>query len=176
MNTPEWICNQIPCRDIPNLKTKRLRPVRVMAYVYWGLALLFAVGSVGYPPLLVFAGFFTFIGVYLLLWINNLLRFCNTVEFYEDTIILRNHHGKVIRTVECANVLYADTVTLLFRYRPRVYGKCLCLWLTETPPLHKDDSFAELAKWKELFLFAYDESAQALLREKVRFEQSCAST
>ena len=175
MNTPEWICNQIPCRDIPHLKNKRLRTVRIMAYIYWGLALLFSVGCIWYLPLLGVAVFFIFIGAFLFLWIKKLLRFCNTIELYKDTILLRNHHGEVIRTLEYANVLYANTVTLLFRYRPRVYGKCLCLWLTETPPLHKDDRFAELVKWEELFLFSYDENAEALLREKVRFEQSCTS-
>ncbi len=169
MNTPKWICNQLPCRDIPALKSKRLRTVRVMAYVYCGLSLLFTVGSIWYLPLLVFAGFFAFISVLLLLWIKKFLRLCNTVEFYEDTILLRNSRGEVIRTVEYANVLYANTVTLLFQRRYRVYGKCLCLWLAETPPLFEDDAFGELAQWEELFLFAYDENAEALLREKVRF-------
>lgn len=175
MNTPQWICNQLPCRDIPTLKSKQLRMVRMMAYVYWGLSLLFAVGAIWYLPLLVFTGFFAFIGVLLLLWIKNCLRLCNTVEFYDDTIILRNHLGEVIRTVKYESVLYADVITLRFagKYHRfpafRAKGRYLCLWLTATPPLSEDDAFGELTRWEELFLFSYDENAEALLREKVHF-------
>ena len=171
MNAPRLICSQIP-GDIPSLQEKRLPPVRIIAYLYGGLALILATLAFFVPMLLFLAGCFGLLCLGLLNWIRRFLRLCNTVEFYDDRIILRNHQDNIIRTVNFDSVLYADTVTLQFSYRPRVYGKCLCLWLQETPPIFQDDAFNELIKWEELFLFSYNEKAETLLREKIRFEQA----
>ena len=173
MNHILLTCNQSPMHFTRPILRKYLRP---LFYLYGGITVALFIGGFFESMLFFLAGLFGIILLLLINWQRMVLQKSNTVEFYEDTLLLRNHRGEVIRTVCYKDVLYADVIPLRFagkQHRSPAYraqGRYLCLWLAETPPLWEDDSFVELNRWEELFLLAYNEDAERLLREKARFQ------
>lgn len=140
-----------------------------------GLAVGSMIGAFVYAPLWFCAGLLAFLNIPVLLVWQTALHRSNTVEFYDDSLLLRDYRGKIIRKVNYRDVLYAKTVELNYAGRGAKIGnasvRCICLWLVETPRLREqDDTFLELTKWNELFLFAHDEDVETLLCEKVSFE------
>ncbi len=172
--SPILTISQIPLQFYRERRWLQRRMLPLVC-ILGGLAVSSAIGTFVYAPLWVGAGLLALPTILVLLVWRTTLHRSNTVEFYDDSLLLRDYRGKIIRKVNYRDVLYAKTFELNYVGRGAKIGnvsvRCICLWLVETPRLREqDDTFLELTKWNELFLFAHDGRAETILREKVSFE------